>query len=167
MDDKYPIQGEPTLFEEIYDRFFGKITEDMYLEWDETDTKKDLKNILIDAIPGFEFPRFPLYDYDADTETFNCHLTSEEINILAILMYNTWLQRQVASIENTRMKYSGSDFKFTSQAAHLSKLIELKKEAERQSHHMQRLYKRRKIIDENGSIKSNWSTLIETSTFDG
>lgn len=167
MDEKYPIQGEPTPFENIYDRFFGKITDDMYMEWTEEDTKKDLKNILIDAIPGFEFPRFPLYDFDIDAETFNCHLTSEEINIFALLMYNTWLQRQVASVEQTRMKYSGSDFKMTSQANHLAKLMELKKEAERQSHHMQRLYKRRKIIDKDGSIKSNWSTLRETSTFDG
>lgn len=167
MDEKYPIQGEPTPFEDIYNRFFGKITDDMYMEWTEEDTKKDLKNILIDAIPGFEFPRFPLYDFNIDTETFNCHLTSEEINIFALLMYNTWLQRQVASVEQTRMKYSGSDFKMTSQANHLAKLMELKKEAERQSHHMQRLYKRRKIIDKDGSIKSNWSTLRETSTFDG
>lgn len=167
MDEKYPIQGEPTPFEDIYDRFFGKITDDMYMEWTEEDTKKDLKNILIDAIPGFEFPRFPLYDFNIDAETFNCHLTSEEINIFALLMYNTWLQRQVASVEQTRMKYSGSDFKMTSQANHLAKLMELKKEAERQSHHMQRLYKRRRIIDKDGSIKSNWSTLRETSTFDG
>lgn len=167
MDEKYPIQGEPTPFEDIYNRFFGKITDDMYMEWTEEDTKKDLKNILIDAIPGFEFPRFPLYDFDIDAETFKCHLMSEEINIFALLMYNTWLQRQVASVEQTRMKYSGSDFKMTSQANHLAKLMELKKEAERQSHHMQRLYKRRKIIDKNGSIKSNWSTLRETSTFDG
>lgn len=167
MNEKYPIQGELTPFEDIYDRFFGKITDDMYMEWTEEDTKKDLKNILIDAIPGFEFPRFPLYDFDIDAETFNCHLTSEEINIFALLMYNTWLQRQVASVEQTRMKYSGSDFKMTSQANHLAKLMELKKEAERQSHYMQRLYKRRKIIDKDGSIKSNWSTLRETSTFDG
>lgn len=171
----YPIYGSPTTFEEIYNRFLGKISDDMYMStegegiglWTEEDTKKDLKNILIDAIPGFEFPRFPLYDFDIDAETFNCHLTSEEINIFALLMYNTWLQRQVASVEQTRMKYSGSDFKMTSQANHLAKLMELKKEAERQSHHMQRLYKRRKIIDKDGSIKSNWSTLRETSTFDG
>ena len=106
--------GEPTSFEVIYDRFFGKITDDMYMEWTKEDTERDLKNLLLDAIPGFEFPRFPLYAYDEDAEEFEATLTSEEINILAILMYNAWLQRQVASIENTRMKYSGSDFKMTS-----------------------------------------------------
>lgn len=163
----YPIQGDPTLFTEVYDRFFGKITDDMYMEWTKEDTKNDLKNILIDAIPGFEFPRFPLYGYDLEGETFGSHLTSEEINILALLMYNAWLQRQVASIENTRMKYSGTDFKMTSQANHLAKLIELKKEAERQAHHMQRLYRRRKLIDSQGTVKSNWSTLMEKSAFDG
>lgn len=164
--DKYPIQGDPTSFEAIYDRFLGKITDDMYMEWTEEDTKRDLLHILLDAIPGFEFPRFPLYDYDIEAERFNSHLTSEEINILALLMYNTWLQRQVASIEQTRMKYSGSDFKMTSQANHLAKLMELKREAERQAHHMQRLYNRRKYVDEKGHVKSNWSTLGERSVFD-
>lgn len=136
------------------------------MEWTKEDTERDLKNLLLDAIPGFEFPRFPLYAYDEDAEEFEATLTSEEINILAILMYNAWLQRQVASIENTRMKYSGTDFKMTSQANHLAKLIELKKEAERQAHHMQRLYKRRKVTDSQGTIESNWSCL-RTSTFDG
>jgi hypothetical protein len=45
---------------------------------------------------------------------FAAELTSEEINILAILMMQAWVQRQVTSIENIRMKYSGSDFKLTS-----------------------------------------------------
>lgn len=153
-----------TSFQEIYDRFLGKITDDMYMEWTFEDTIADLKNILMDAIPGFEFPRFPLYDFKEDS--YNVDLTSEEINILALLMYNTWLQRQVASIENTRMKYSGADFKMTSQANHLDKLIKLKQEAERQSHHMQRLYKRRKMVDGKGSIQSNWSSIMEMSALD-
>ena len=153
-----------TSFQEIYDRFLGKITDDMYMEWTFEDTIADLKNILMDAIPGFEFPRFPLYDFEEDS--YNVDLTSEEINILALLMYNTWLQRQVASIENTRMKYSGADFKMTSQANHLDKLIKLKQEADRQSHHMQRLYKRRKMVDGKGSIQSNWSSIMEMSALD-
>jgi len=37
-----------------------------------------------------------------------------------------WISQQLASIENTRMKYSGSDFKFTSQANHIQKLQKLK-----------------------------------------
>jgi hypothetical protein len=71
-----------------------------------------------------------------EKSSFNADLTSEEINILAILMMCAWVQRQVTSIENTRMKYSGSDFKMTSQANHLSKLVSLLGECQRQSHHM-------------------------------
>jgi hypothetical protein len=76
-------------------------------------------------------------------------------------MKQGWVQRQVTSIENTRMKYSGSDFKFTSQANHLAKLLSLLEESRRDSFHMQRLYKRRKL--EGGQYQSNWSVLIENS----
>lgn len=209
-----------TPFSAIYDRFFGKITDDMYLEWTREDTEADLENILMDAIPLFEFPLFDLYDYgeveidfseevdccckekprhcdcckkkshckhchcpssppkkdcrdiiDLDNPPerpkqmqYNCDLSPEEINLLAVLMYNTWLQRQIASVENTRMKYSGSDFKMTSQANHLDKLIKLKQEAERQAHHLQRLYKRRRRTS-GGNYKSNWSSVMEKSVF--
>ena len=43
-------------------------------------------------------------------------LTQEEINILSLYMVVEWLGQQLATTENTRLKYSGSDFKFTSQA---------------------------------------------------
>ncbi len=141
-----------TEFVKIYNRFLGKITDDLYVELTPEDTVKDLRNMIIDAIPGFEFPRHNLYDYTIKEEikpedeveesdfvlgilwddtideddlgqpplviveksVFNSDLNSEEINILAILMMIAWVQRQVTSIENTRMKYSGSDFKMTS-----------------------------------------------------
>ena len=155
-----------TTFKEIYDCFLGKITDDMYLEWTEENTYADLKNILLDSLPAFEFPKFALYDYNLDLNRYNIDLTKEEINIIAISMYNTWLQRQIASVENTRMKYSGADFKMTSQANHLDKLIKLKQEAERQFLHAQRLYCRR-IQDNKGTVISNWSTLMERSALDG
>jgi hypothetical protein len=71
-----------------------------------------------------------------DKSRFNCQLSTEEINILALLMKQGWVQRQVTSIENTRMKYSGADFKMTSQANHLSKLLSLLEESRRDSFHM-------------------------------
>ena len=192
-----------TAFATIYNRFLGKITDDMYMELTPEDTIKDLRNLLIESIPGFEFPRKalmgnyvietiaveenevqqgdfvigviwgqlpedgsdPIPEVYIERSRFLVDLTEEEINILAILMMTAWLQRQVTSIENIRMKYSGSDFKFTSQANHLAKLLNLLAETQRQSHHMQRLYKRRKT-DSEGNISSNWSVLREVSAFD-
>ena len=189
-----------TLFATVYNRFLGKITDDMYLELTPEDTIRDLQHLLIDALPGFEFPRQNLYDYEikveeigeenllpddfilgtvwgeipennqqipnviVDRSSFKVTLTPEEINILALLMKQSWVQRQVTSIENTRMKYSGPDFKMTSQANHLAKLLSLLKESQRDSFHYQRLYKRRKL-DNNGYV-SNWSVLRETSAID-
>ena len=189
-----------TLFVTVYNRFLGKITDDMYMELTPDDTIRDLQNLLIDSIPGFEFPRYNLYDYEikvleihedellpddfiigtvwgeisednnqtpkviVDRSSFSVDLTNEEINILALLMKQAWVQRQVTSIENTRMKYSGSDFKMTSQANHLSKLLTLLEESRRDSFHMQRLYKRRKLSD--NEYKSNWSILRESSAID-
>ena len=201
-----------TYFFDVYERFLGKITDDMYLELTPQDTLRDLRQLLIDSIPGFEFPRkrldYVLVDEDApkyivdtmdggnidlplggdfsqeasgvnididdafqeifsreNTSYFNADLDDEEINILALIMVEAWVERQLASVEVTRMKYSGTDFKFTSQANHMSKLLSLRTEVRRQAFHMQRLYKRRKT-DENGYIKSNWSVLREVSALD-
>lgn len=188
-----------TLFATVYNRFLGKITDDMYMELTPQDTLKDLQNLLIDSIPGFEFPRKNLFHYEIKTEkiledqvlpddfiigvvwddlpelppppevlvdrsNFEAELDTEEVNILAILMMQAWVQRQVTSIEHVRMKYTGADFKMTSQANHLAKLLTLLAECQRQSIHMQRLYKRRKHTD--GQYESNWSVLREVSALD-
>ena len=188
----------------------------MYVELTPEDTLRDLQTLLIDALPGFEFPRCNLSNYTIDTiikprsevidgdfvlgiiwhelegdnfdlddmlasnqeemvlvenSTFNFELTSEEINIIAILMMQAWVQRQVTSIENTRMKYSGSDFKMTSQANHLQKLMGLLNECKTQSIHMQRLYKRRRMIrgtgtSYDGMYRSNWDVFGQGVYYD-
>lgn len=188
----------------------------MYVELTPEDTLRDLQTLLVDALPGFEFPRCNLSNYTIDTivkprsevtdgdfvlgiiwhelegdnfdlddmlasdqeemvlvenSTFNFELTSEEINIIAILMMQAWVQRQVTSIENTRMKYSGSDFKMTSQANHLQKLMGLLNECKTQSIHMQRLYKRRRMIRGTGTpydglYRSNWDVFGQGVYYD-
>ena len=181
-----------TKFSSVYNRLLEKITDDLYVELTPQDTLRDLQHLLIDAISGFEFPRKNLYDYElstaevdnssltgssfiieplednrslVDNSSFANDLTEEEMNILALLMMNGWLQRQVTSIENTRQKYSGTDFKLTSQANHLSKLLSLQTETQRQAFHMQRLYKRRRYTDD-GSYEPNWSILRDTNSID-
>lgn len=144
-----------TSFKNIYDCFFSKITDDMYLELNEQDTLKECKSILLNSISLFEFPRFDLYNYNVEEAKFNFDLSAEEINIFATLMVITWLDRQIDSVEYTRMKYSGNDFKFTSQANHLGKLLSLKENKEKENTHIQRLYKRRRS-ESTDSNKSNW-----------
>lgn len=117
-----------TQFTEVYNRFLSMITTDEYVEMTPEDTMRDLRSLLLNAIPNFEFPRKNLYDYSLETEviredqvkegdfvigvvwdtpegqtlenggsdtppdvyiehsSFNIDLTSEEINILAIIM---------------------------------------------------------------------------------
>ena len=159
-----------TLFTSVYNRFLNKITDDMYMELTPQDTIKDLQKLLIDAIPGFEFPRkrldYTILNEDGDNSYFVSTLDGEEINILAMLMLKGWLQRQVTSIENIRMKYTGTDFKMTSQANHLGKLLALQNEVHKETQRLQRLYKRRRT-DENGLIRSNWSVFSQDSVING
>ena len=59
-----------------------------------------------------------------------------------------WLGQQLDTTENSRMKFSGSDFKFTSQANHMAKLKVLIDAQKQDSVHLQRIYKRRKFTDD-------------------
>lgn len=176
-------EQKTTPFSLIYDSFLTKITDDMYMELTEMDTYRMLESLLIAAIPKFEFPRVDIFDYEEngievseycgvdskyqtvpayiyDEGYFNSAFSLEEINILAVYMIVEWLSQQLASVENTRMKYSGTDFKFTSQANHMQKLLTMKKDYEREGFHLQRLYKRRKA-DKNGIMRSTIGIIME------
>ena len=217
-----------TPFSYVYDSFLSKITDDMYMELTKEDTYKMLEELLISAIPKFEFPRVNLFDYEKGKQTstviidnggsfpdqgeenilylyddqiyiwnnttheysiisvpvwnegstdpqsggdineialdytvghFNNILSQEEINILATYMIVEWLGYQLASIENVRMKFSGTDFKFTSQANHMQKLLVVKKDYEREGFHLQRLYKRRKP-GKDGIMRSTFDSIV-------
>lgn len=148
-----------TTFREIYDSFLGKITDDMYLELTQEDTEKMLFELFEKSLHFFEFPRVDIYNYNMELEEYNIILSREEINIISTYMVVCWLGQQLASVENVRMKYSGSDFKFTSQANHMAKIQAMRKEYEREGFHLQRLYKRRKA-DEKGIMKSTFDSIM-------
>ena len=174
-----------TPFSKVYDSFLSKVTDDMYMELTELETFRMLQELLVSSIHWFEFPRVNINDYDeneiidegtysgVESENkpvkaiiysggyFNVPLTTEEINVLSTYMIVEWMGQQLASVENTRMKYSGSDFKFTSQANHMAKILTVQKDYERKGCHLQRLYKRR-IVNDNGETKSTIETIMES-----
>ena len=178
-----------TPFETIYDSFFGRITSSMYMEITEEETYSMLETLLMNGLCRFEFPRFNVFDYEqtefnVDLGTycgaesgnvevpaigtiggkFNSWLTIEEINILAMCMVIEWLNQQLETTENTKMQYTGSDFKMTSQANHMAKLKVLINDKERDCLYLQRLYKRRKVA-EDGSIRSTISDIVSKPSY--
>lgn len=150
---------EQTTFDVIYNSFTSKITDDMYMELTEAETNSMQKELLMNALHWFEFPRVDIYDFNEELEEYNILLSKEEINIISTYMVVEWFGYQIASVENTRMKYSGSDFKFTSQANHMQKLLQLQKDYERKGFHLQRLYKRRKA-DKDGVMRSTFGSIM-------
>lgn len=185
-------ENATTSFITIYDSFWARVTDDMFLEFTVEDTLSMLQDILLNALPRFEFPRFDIFDYELGTwqdlgtyqgvesdnkevpvtgwvgGAFNHDLTDEEINILALNMVIEWLSQQLDTTENTREKYSGSDFKFTSQANHMAKLKVLIDAQKQDSVHLQRIYKRRKFTSDGaqstlGSIVSKPSYGVNNS----
>lgn len=155
-----------TTFTEVYDAFFRKITEDMYMELTKEDTESMVEELLLSALSWFEFPRKDINDYDLSNKCFNVSLSLDEINIISTYMVKEWLGQQLASVENTRMKYSGSDFKFTSQANHMAKLKNLVETYKQEGFHLQRLYKRRKK-DINGIYRSTMGEIMRASLSSG
>lgn len=155
-----PPEKIVTSFQEMYDFFLSGITDDMFLEMTKEDTEQVLEEILIAALPNFEFPRWKNpFDLDLKNKQFSDYLTLEEKIIIRYYMIAEWLSMQLATIDLVKQMYSGSDFKFTSQASHMKQLTTLKKEYEYQGYHAQRVYCRRKVV--NGEVHSSFSQIMQ------
>ena len=154
--------NQNTPFSAVYKVFFSLITDDMFMELNKEQTEDACQDYLEAAIQLFEFPRQDLTDYDEESGCFNISLTKEEINILATYMMQPWFDQQLASVDLIREKFSGSDFKFTSQANHMSKLQELKAKYKEQGFHLQRLYKRRRKDPNTGIMQSTFGDIMKT-----
>ena len=179
---------QSTSFMAIYDSSLGMITSEMYMELTEYETYEMLQELLLNAINKFRFPRFDIFnfetgylDYDENgyigvesdyKETqvyvwvegyFNSNLTLEEINIIATNMVIEWLGQQLANTELVQEKYSGSDFKFTSQANHMAKLKNLIEFYNTESFTKQDIYKRRCRTSE--GMKSTLGKIMETPSY--
>lgn len=150
---------EYTTFQEVYDAFTSGITDDMFMEMTKEDTDEILEELLMAALPHFEFPRQDIFNLDRYNKRFKCLLTAEEIRIIRSYMVVEWINYQLASIENVRQKYSGSDFSFTSQASHMDKLIKLRETYKDEGFKLQRLYKRRRRAKD-GSYTSTFRKIM-------
>ena len=125
-----------TSFDDIYDAFLGKMTEDEWEAWTEEEMAVDFRNLLEAAIPWFKFPRVSLERTD---ECFVEDLKNEEIQILASFMKCEWLNRTILSWENVKPLYDERDF---SPAKLLNEFRELLVKEETKARKLESLYYR-------------------------
>lgn len=155
---------EGTTFFKIYCRFLDKITDDMFLEMTLDDTLKIIDSLFFDSLYEFTYPRFRISNYDKDSITldavdeegqpivrgrFEDILTNEEEDIIAEIMLLNWFRRQLATTRITQMRYSTSDFKQTSQAAHMQRLDAIINSQRKLLKHKFNNYSKRNINDDN------------------
>lgn len=83
MTDSTELEVAPTTFREMFDFFLAGITDDMFMELTKEDTDEMLEEILLAALPHFEFPREKdLFDVDLEEKTFSTKLSLEEMMII-------------------------------------------------------------------------------------
>lgn len=152
-----------TTFSSVYDAFFRLVTDDMYMTMTEEQTKNDCKDLLLASLPLFEFPT-KVINIGTDKEgndIFTRDLSLEEINILAYGMLQAWLQRQITSIELTRQKFSGTDFKLTSQASQLQRLMTLFTNTKDEHRRLQMLNSRRRLSANGEEYESAFDLFVK------
>lgn len=125
-----------TSFDDIYDAFLGKMTEDEWEAWTKEEMAVDFRNLLEAAIPWFKFPRVSL---ERTNEGFVEDLKNEEIQILASFMKCEWLNRTILSWENVKPLYDERDF---SPAKLLNEFRELLVKEETKARKLESLYYR-------------------------
>ena len=112
-----------TPYSDVYGSFLARIEEDDWLREEDLEVvDADLFEILKMAVFHFRFPRISLEFDETDPEFVNT-LTNAEIQVLATLMKQQWLGRQVNTWRNIKQQYHTKDFEFSSQANHLDKLL--------------------------------------------
>ena len=154
-------ESQVTTFQEMYDFFLSGITDDMFMELTKEDTDDLLEEILVAAVPYFEFPKWAdPFDLDMEDKKFTAKLTIEEKRIIRDYMIVEWIGFQLANVDLIRQKYSGSDISLTSQANHMKELLAMKQEYERRAFHLQRVYCRR-FKDKDGRVRSAFAKIME------
>ena len=131
-----------TPFKEVYTAFLARIEQDEWVFGTDLDyLENDWFEIMKIAISRFMFPRVSL-EFDEENSCFIEELGNEEIQFLAVFMKNEWLKRTLASWRVVQQQYHTSDFKFTSQANHMDKLVNVVELSNKECLNMTNVYSR-------------------------
>jgi len=119
-----------TPYSTIDDMFLSDINDDTFLTFEESIREEILNSLRKKATTRFKACRINLYDKDDTLKQFNQTLSDDEQLIIATIMRKFWLNDKINNLDLLRQKFTTKDWKLTSQANHLDKLLVLKKDLE-------------------------------------
>ena len=115
-----------TTYQVIFNSFLSKVHDDDWFSYDEDQELLyaiEWTALLHNAMALFKFPRFNTI-MDDENQVIDDELTNEEIEILAHLMKQEWLDQLIHSWEQVRMLYDERDFSPANMLAQLIKAEE-------------------------------------------
>lgn len=116
------------------------------LELSDEDVQEMMQLWLNSAIAKFRRCENDLSQRDDEIQTFNTTLNDMEIEILALLMVNEWLEPQINSELYVSQFFGGKEEKFFAQANQLDKLLTLKQTVNIKAQKLMRDYGYQKAI---------------------
>ncbi|MEM4995013.1 hypothetical protein WKH56_20825 [Priestia sp. SB1] len=119
----------PTPYEDVYERFMGKIYDYSYLKISQEQLESIILPYLKTSIVKFKKCRQNLKDRDDVTGVFNTDLTEEEQEILSQLLLVEYLTPKLNHSDNLESVLSPSEYARFSQANKIKELRELRASA--------------------------------------
>jgi len=114
-----------TPYSNVYNLFLAKISDYSFANMTQEELESIMHDYLKVAAGYFDYYCSQNLDMDDTNQQFLSTLTSEEENILSLLMVVEYLKSQLLSAEKLRMFLSDKDYKIYSQANHIRELKEL------------------------------------------
>ena len=117
-----------TELQEIYGMFLSNITDYSIPLLSDEDFEEEMLVLLKKSIARFRFKKD--IAIDELMGEFTRELKEEEKNILALGMVSEWVKPKIYSVEVMKMKMNSKDYQLFSEANHIDKLRNIKKEAD-------------------------------------
>lgn len=132
-----------TSFDTVIDRFLHRVERDSDFFSYYNLSRVEAENLvqeqalayLIDAIDMLTSkcsPSVDFYDYDYENETFNFDLTGIEINLLAMIMFLVYLERQESLLGAFKIRMAPSDVNLVTPSTERSTFLALVKDTRKE-----------------------------------
>lgn len=130
-----------TTFEEVYDRFFKRVTDYTFAELEPEDSEEILFSLLEASVSTVRELRIGSYEYDESAKAFKHELTNLELQIAVLGMIETWLDREKNSVLYTQQFIGSKQLNFFNQRTHLLGLVDAEDKVRRDRNRLLSRYK--------------------------